>query len=167
MTNFFHVTYLLIIAQLLAMSGLSASVEADSKSIPAVPIEEESDQFIHDIDQRKWVFPVSGVTPSLRSDQVFQAFPHDGAIFLEGSAITLGWQPVKEDGVNVLRYEIYIGADAGIQDVVVSSGENDEFKTTTYLFFPKKPGRYFWQVRAYLNEDLFIPSIGRYFEVVR
>ena len=133
---------------------------------PAPAIEEESDMLVHNIDKSKWVFPSHGAQKSQRADQVFLAFPHNRKIFVLGSVITLGWQPITDSGLDLSHYEIFIANSQGLPNIIARTGSADKDSTTTYLFTPLKAGRYFWSIHAVTTGDLMIPSVGRYINII-
>lgn len=133
---------------------------------PADTLEQESDLLYQDIDDSKWVFPNAGWQKSDRPDQVFLAFPQEGAHFAMGSVITLGWQPVLEPTLPIAYYEIVITSTDAAWNSIGRTGLVDEGTVSAYLFTPRRAGRYFWTVRAVTEDGLTIPGVGRYLNVI-
>lgn len=158
-------------AVLLSMFGAGSTLRAAGEGDATRPADTaggpKPERFEEETDRGKWPFPDHGADRDTRFDQVFQAFPHDRSIFTLGSVVSLGWQPVEGEGVHILRYEIFIANNNNIGKRIVQAAPGGTGNPTVSLFTPQETGLYFWQVRAYLSEDLFIPSTGRYFEVIQ
>ncbi|WP_243367310.1 hypothetical protein [Fundidesulfovibrio soli] len=116
--------------------------------------------------EEKWKFPTAGPQTEFRSDQVYQAFPQTGAVFRQGMEITLGWHPAGTDPSAVARYEVSVDREGGLRETL-RPGLSAEGKTNTAIYQARQPGRYVWQVWAYMRNGLIIPSVLRTFVVLK